>query len=91
MPWMFLLNVVLACLPMIDARVHHGTTIAIIVYCIGLFVFWKLDNWASEKNWGLATKLGLKLPALAIIWAAVLTSAMEKCDRSGLNCQRLFF
>jgi hypothetical protein len=50
MPWAYLVDVLIACLPMLDGNRIHGPMIAFVVYLIALVSLRTADNWAVRKN-----------------------------------------
>ena len=64
---MFLVDAILACLPMINAHKVHGLWGAIIVYMVVLANLRATDRWAVRNGWRWG-RAGLKL----LIWAAAI-------------------
>ncbi len=89
--WAFFLDAVLALLPVLPIPRLHGTVSTFIGYWLVLAILRKLDAFAVGKGWGWLTRAGLKIVVIILTGALVLVSAMERCDRDGTNCSRVFF
>jgi hypothetical protein len=89
-PWAFIADVLLACAPMIDARIIHGLWASIIVYLVVLAILQIVDNLALGKKWRMWWRITLKILIVVGAEVAVSISAAETCDVTMANCHRIF-
>jgi hypothetical protein len=87
---MFFVDVILACLPMLNAQRVHGLWGAIIVYLVVLATLRTADRLAVRKGWRWG-RAALKLAIWAMATALVSISGLEQCDLTQTTCRRVFF
>jgi hypothetical protein len=86
----FFVDVLIACLPMLNANRLHGLWGAIIVYLIVLATLRSADGWAVRKSWRWAGRLLLKIVIYVVATGLVSVSGLEQCDSTAINCRRVF-
>lgn len=80
----------LACVPLIDARVTHGYWASIIVYAAVLATLQLTDKAALNRRWGPWRRIALKAVIVVASEAAVSISSIEMCDIVMTKCHRIF-
>lgn len=88
--WAFFIDMLLACVPMIDANVVHGFWSGLIVYATVLAILQFADKFALGRNWGVWRRIAMKVIVVVVAEAAVSVSATETCDFDMTRCHRIF-
>jgi hypothetical protein len=91
MPWSFLIDVLIACLPMMFANQVHGLWAAILVYLIVLASLRGADHWALQRKWGVFGRAIPKIAIFVIAEGLISLSGFERCGPDLGNCRRVFF
>jgi hypothetical protein len=85
----FFIDVLIACLPMLNANSVHGLWAAIIVYLVVLATLRSADGWAVRKGWRWGRWI-LKIAIYAVATGLVSISSLEQCDSTATDCHRVF-
>jgi hypothetical protein len=89
-PWVFIAQMALACVPMIDANAVHGFWSGLIVYATVLATLQYADKFALGRQWGVWRRIGLMAVIVVVAEVAVSVSASERCNIEMTKCDRIF-
>jgi len=85
-PWRFLIDVLLACAPLLHARLYHGAWTSVAVYLSTFLILRIADDWVVASNRGIAARAVLKALILFVAEAAIFVSTAELCDFPEASC-----
>ncbi len=88
----FILDTLLALLPMLHVEKSHGEGWFIyVIYWFVLGFLRGVDRWAvRQKNYSIWSRVALKVVVLGIVEGLILISAIEICDGPAGGCRRVF-